>query len=140
MESVSNANGTLGHYKSSIRGIVQDYIITFNSEECDIHCVIDKTYELFEKLIKHFQDSKSNISCRLVAKVNFLHVNEVTDEISERSYFFPSFQTEVVVGDVLGFYTTHMLKIAKRLEFFHANGSNLQIKNIESIHILLTLT
>ena len=35
MESVSNVNGTLSHYKSSIRGIVQDYIITFNSEECD---------------------------------------------------------------------------------------------------------
>ena len=140
MESVSNDSGTLRHYKSSIRGIVQDYIITFNSEECDIHCVVDKTYELFEKLIQHFQESNLSISCRLVAKVNFLHVNEVTDEISERSYFFPSFKTEVIVGDVLEFYRTHMLKIAKRLDYFHTNGSNLQIKNIESIHLLLTLT
>ena len=75
-----------------------------------------------------------------MAKVNFLHVNEVANEISDRSYYFPSFKTEVIVGDALEFYTTHMLKIAKRLDYFHVNGSNLQIKNIESIHILLTLT
>ena len=140
MESVSNVNGKLCHYKTSLRGVVHDYIITFNSEECDIRCVTEKTYELFEKLIKHFQNSQSSIACRLVAKVNVIHVNEVTDEMMERSYFFPSFKTECIINDVLDFYTRHMLKIAERLEYFHANGSNFQLKNIESIHILLTLT
>ena len=42
MEFVSNVNGTLQHYKTSLRRIVKDYIITLNSEECDMQCVIEK--------------------------------------------------------------------------------------------------
>ena len=73
-----------------------------------------------------------------MAKVNVIHVNELTEDISESSYFFPSFKSEYIINDTLDFYTRHMLKIAERLEYFHANGSNFQIKYIESIHILLT--
>ena len=140
MESVSNVNGKLSLYKTSLRGAVQDYVITFTSEECNIQCVIDHTYELFKKLITYYQESNTDISCRLVAKVNFFHVNQVTGEISERSYYFPSCKSEVVVGDIDYFYKTHMLKIAKRLDYFHVNGSNFQIQNIESIHILISKT
>ena len=136
MDSIFNNYGKLCHHKTSIRGVLQDYIITFNEEECDIKCVIEKTYDLFEKLIGNFQHKI--ILCRLVANVNFIHKNEVTGELTERFYYFPSSRSEVVENE-LEFYKSHMNKIANRLEFFHVNGSNLQILNIQSIHIQLTV-
>ena len=135
MDDNINDCGKLCHYKTSIRGVVHDYIITFKEEECDIHCVIDKTYDLFQKLIEKFQDRI--ILCRLITRVNFIHNNELTGEQTERFYHFPSSKSEVV-ENALEFYKEHMYRIANRLEFFHVNGSNLQIKNIESIHIQLT--
>ena len=137
MDSISNDIGELCHYKTSLRGLVEDYIITFNELQCQIDCIVNLTYDLFEKLVSEYRKRHSFLKCRIVAKVNFIHVNEVTNTQTERSYYFASCKSENV-DDALQFYQSHMLKIASRLESFHENGSNLIIKNIENIHIHLT--
>ena len=58
--------------------------------------------------------------------------------MEERFYHFSSYQSEKVY-DVNDFFERHMTKIASRFDSFNTNGSNLLIKNIAHIHVLLTL-
>lgn len=132
----SNSCANLKFYKSSVKGIVHDYCINFNKDYPQIDLVVRDTLELFKQLIESFQGRR--ITARLVAKVIFIHVNELTQEITERGYHFPSFSTEPVVN-VEEFYIRHMQKIANRLDDFHVEGSNLQIKTIAHIHICLNV-
>lgn len=122
-------------YKQSMKGTLKDFIISFNEEQTDMEQVLMKTQSLFLDLIDSHDDQL--IKARLVAKVRFVHINNVTDEMEERFYHFPSYQAEHVI-DMRDFYQRHMMKIAKRLDSFNQNGSNLLIKNIAHIHILLT--
>ena len=94
------------------------------------------TSDLFKQLIESFGDKK--IVARLVAKVKFLHVNNISNETEDRCYHFASYSSESVY-DADDFFQKHMTKIASRLDSFNANGSNLMIKNIVHIHILLTI-
>ena len=66
-ESLTNAHGTLCFHRQSLRGVVQDYIISFHEEECDIERILSKTYDLFESLIQKYSDK--HIKARLVAQV-----------------------------------------------------------------------
>jgi len=136
MMSLQNSCAELKFHIQSLRGTVQDYCINFNEEQSDMTTVVEQTLDLFQSLMKDFKDK--TVSARLVAKVNFVHVNQETNEMDERSYHFPSFSSEKVV-DVKEFYERHMNKIAYRLEEFNRSGSNLMIKNIAHIHILLTV-
>ena len=43
------------------------------------------------------------------------------------------------VYDVNEFFVRHMTKIASRLDSFNVNGSNLLLKNIAHVHVVLTL-
>ena len=94
------------------------------------------TLDLFQSLMKDFEDK--TVSARLVAKVNFVHVNQETNEMDERSCHFPSFSSEKV-ADAKEFYEPHMNKIAYLLEEFNRIGRHLMIKDIAHIHILLTV-
>lgn len=97
---------------------------------------MDETIILFEKLVDNFPSVK--LKARLVAKVNFLHFNNEKVMTEERSYHFPSYSSEEVV-DPKEFFIRHMLKIGKYLDNFNERGSNLLLKNIEHVHVLLTL-
>jgi len=130
----SNDCAYLKFYKQSLKGTVQDYCISFYDEPNDLLFVMKETIILFEKLI----DTFSHVKARLVAKVNFIHVNNETNETEERAYHFPSYSVEEVTNPQ-DFFIRHMLKIGNYLDSFTERGSNLLLKNIEHIHILLTL-
>lgn len=130
--SLSNDCAFLKLYKRSQKGTVHDYCISFKSEQQDIAHVLSITKDLFLKLM-----SKQFLKARLVAKVCFIHFNNITNETEERYYHFPSYQSEAV-SNAEEFYQRHMEKIASRLDSFNKGGSSLVIKNIEHIHILLS--
>lgn len=134
--SFHNDCAFLDFHRLSAKGIFQDFIISFNEEQTSIQKILDITLDLFQQLVEKFSDKV--ISARLIAKVNFIHVNNVTNEIEERFYHFPSFKSETVY-DANEFFIRHMTKIASRLDSFNINGSNLLLKNIAHIHVVLTL-
>ena len=135
MMHFSNDCGFLTFHRESLKGVIQDYVISFHEDECDMQLIIIGSSDLFRQLINSFKNRK--VLARLVAKVNFYHLNEKQEVISERSYHFPSFSSEEVI-DATDFFERHMLKIASRLDTFNANGSNLLIKNIQHIHMQLS--
>lgn len=135
MMSFHNKHAFLTFHKASLKGVIQDYVINFHEDECDMQLVIAHSSDLFQQLMDTFKDKK--VFARLVAKVNFFHFNDAQEIISERSYHFPSFSSEEVI-DVSDFFKLHMLKIASRLDSFNSNGSNLLIKNIQHIHMQLS--
>ena len=135
--SFHNDCAQLDFYKQALNGRIQDFIVTFTEEQNDIEQVLRLSLELFKQLIQTFPDK--DISARLVAKINFFHVNSVTGEVENRVYHFSSYRTEKVY-DIDSFFERHMMKIASRLDTFNVNGSNLLIKNIEHLHFLLTFS
>ena len=130
-----NDRASLNFHKASLKGAIHDYVISFHEDECDIERIITDTSDLFRQLMNSFKDRK--VFARLIAKVNFYHLNGEQDIISERSYHFPSFSSEEVIN-ASDFFEQHMMKIASRLDTFNANGSNLLIKNIQHIHMQLS--
>ena len=78
------------------------------------------------------------VSGRLVAKVNFLQLNHENDEINLRTYHFSSYKSEEIV-DAEKFFSEHLIKIGSRLDNFNCEGSNLLLKNISHIHVVLSL-
>ena len=125
----------LNFHKQSLKGRVQDYVISFYENQTDFSAILDKTLDLFLKLYENFNDQR--ILVRLIAKLNFYHMNEASGVREERSYHFTSYSSETV-DDPYKFFHRHMQKIVSRLDSFNANGSNLLIKNIEHIHIQIT--
>ena len=99
-----------------------------------IEQVLRLTLDLFQQLMKTFNGKF--VTGRLEAKVTFTHFNKETDENEERAFHFSLFKSEKKKKD---FFKRHMTKIASRLESFNANGSNLLIRSIEHIHILLNV-
>ena len=133
MCSFSNDCGTLQFHQQSLKGKMQDYVITFHKEEMEIKSVSTDTYVLFHLLMETFKDKL--VRARLVAKVLFEHLG--SEEV--RHYHFGSYSTEVVKDDK-EFFMRHMLKISQRLDEFNSHGSNLMMKAISHIHIQLTIT
>ena len=123
-----NDCATLSFHKHSLRGRVADYVIACHEHQVDIACLIANTYELFMKLMAHYNDAK----VRLVAKVIFKHIP--TEEL--RTYHFGSYAAELV-DEPEDVFQRHMMKIAQRMEDFNEHGSNLVIVNISHIHIQL---
>ena len=135
MEKYSNEHADLCFYKSSLKGVVQDYVISFHEEEKVIEPIIGKTLMLVKQLFEKYKEH--TIRARLIAKVNYHHLNDKQEVDDTRSYHFPSYQVEIV-NDVEDFFTRHLMKIVSRMDSFNANGSNLLIDRIEHIHIALT--
>ena len=136
-ESIINAFGNLCFHRQSLRGAVQDYIISFNEEECDIQTMVHKTYDLFEILMQRFNDKV--VKARLIAQVNYLRLNDQHEVTGEEDYHFASYSLEEVTN-LKDFYERHMCKIASRMDSFHQHGSRLMISHIKHIHIALTIT
>lgn len=132
-----NAFASLCHHRTSVRGVVQDYVLNFNEQQLVLEEIVTKTSELVKQLIESFHESRCVLG-RLVAKVNYVHFNAITNEEEIRAYHFPSYSSEEI-ENVDEFFVKHMTKIASRMDSFHSHGSNLVIKNIEHIHIQLTL-
>ena len=134
--SIQNNYAYVNPYKQSFKGKITDYTITFNENQTDIQQILYITRDLFEQLIQSFPNN--DIYARLVAKVSFQHFNNFNNENEERFYHFASYSTEKVVQPN-EFFDRHMTKIASRLDAFNENGSNLLLKGIPRIHILLSL-
>ena len=130
-----NDVASLKIHRQSLRGKVVDFIFHFNEEQTDMEQVLRLTLDLFRQLIESYGDKI--LHARLVAKVRFIHLNNVTNEEEERFYHFSSYQSEKVFNTD-DFFQRHMAKIISRLDSFNANGSNLLIKNIAHLHVLLT--
>ena len=135
-ETITNEFGNLCLHRRSTRGVVQDYIVTFDQEESNIKSVIDKSYDLFEQLMNHFKDVW--VKVRLIAQVNYLRVNENHEVIGQEDFHFASYQAEEVF-DTKDFYERHMAKIASRMDGFHQRGSRLLLNRFKHIHIALTV-
>lgn len=133
--SISSEGACLKHYKSSLRGKVEDFVIRFNACQKDIRDVIKISSETFKMLIEHYSDKE--VYARLVAKVSYLHCNVSHDNITTRSFYFTSYATELVTNPE-DFFERHLLRIGERLQTFHENGSNLILNGIDEIHIHLT--
>ena len=134
--SFHHSCANLKFHKRSFEGVFQDFIISFDEERTDIFKALNNTYDLFQQLIQ--TNFKNRTVCvRFVAKINFRPVNQETRKTDERSYHFPSNSCEEVY-DVQDFYERHMTKIAECSHDFN-EASNLLIKNIAHIHILLSL-
>ena len=136
MSTFANSSACISLHRTSPRGIVQDYVIKFNSIKLDFQQIANETLELIEQLISSLESVQ--VSARLIAKVNFEHYNFVQDEVEERTYYFPSYNSECIIN-VKHFFERHLMKIASRLDSFNENGSNLVIKNIEFIFVQLSL-
>ena len=135
MEIICNNRGKLTFHRQSVRGLVQDFIITFNDNETSFEDVIEDTYELFNKLMEKFKDK--NVKVRLIAKIEFASIRD-NKEIEFHHYHFTSYQAEYV-DNRKEFFIRHMLKIASRLNDFNRNGSNLVMKRICDCHIAVTV-
>ena len=135
-EPMSNAFGQLCFHRQSLRGRVQDYVINFNEEQCDMETMVGKTYDLFQTLLQHFNDRQ--VKARLIAQVNYLRMNDQHEVTGNEDYHFASYSLELV-QDPKDFYERHMNKIISRMDSFHQNGSRLMISHIKHIHIALAV-
>lgn len=130
----SNNFATLTEHKVSKRKTLTDYVIRFHSKQDDINVVMRHSFDIVKQLVEDYQRKDVTIKGRLVTLVNYVHtINENTV-----SYYHSSFQNEVI-DNVEDFFYSHMLKIAERIENFSHHGSNLLIKNIEEIHLHITV-
>ena len=136
MLSFSNEFGGINYHKSSLRGAVIDYIITFNEHQNDLQTIIQKTYEIFQELFKYYE--RKRIKARLIVKANYIRPTRSDDEdTTTLGIHFPSLQSEEV-SDVEDFFNRHMSKILTRMDTFHEKGSNLILENIEYVYIELS--
>ena len=132
----TNASGKLCFHRKSLRGRVQDYIISFDETVHDIEMVLDKTHDLFQQLMSKFEDKI--VKARLIAQVNYSRLNDRHEEVGQEDYHFASYQLEEV-KDVPEFYNRHLKKVISRIDMFHQNGSRLIINCIKHIHIQLCM-
>ena len=133
-----NASGKLCFHRQSLRGRIQDYVISFEERTYDIQSALGKTYDLFQQLMNKFQDY--TVKARLIAQVNYVRLNDRHEEMGEGNYHFASYMYKLEeVEDALDYYTRHMNKISERMAMFHQNGSRLLVNYIKHIHIELCM-
>ena len=126
----SNDNATLTLYKEAFNGICRDYVIKFKHKVCDVETIIPLAFDIVKQLIDEFHLKDKTVKGRLVALVCYSR-EETEDEVK---VYYPSYQSEII-DDADNFFTTHMLKIAQRIENFNHQGSNLLIEGIPEIHL-----
>ena len=130
MEPIVCDSGLLCFHKQSLRGTCCDYKLSFYEKQLDPVDVIETVTVLLQRLFCALRGK--SICGRLVAAVKYIHVNDVQEKLSERVYYFPSYNSEDI-EDVEDFVNRHLCKIACRMDLFNKNGSNLLIQNIENI-------
>ena len=130
MEPITCDSGILCFHKKSLRGMCCDYKLSFYEKQLEPTDVIETVTVLLQYLFHTLRGQR--IRGRLIAAVKYIHVNEMQEKLSERVYYFPSYNSEEV-EDVEDFVSRHLCKIASRMDLFSENGSNLLIQNIENI-------
>lgn len=123
----------LSLHRHSIKGMIRDYIVKFFDQETNIESVIQKSSDIFKKLMDFFKDKR--VKGRIIAKVEFV---KLMDEDVSETYHFGSYGAEWI-NDTDMFFQRHMCKIASRLEDFNERGSNWIIKEIRDIYVQLTI-
>ena len=109
-DKIANNCSNLCFHRLTVRGVVQEYIISFDKEESDIYIVLSKTYDLFEQLMEHY---KTNfVKARLIAQVNYLRMNDKQEVIDDEDYHFASYRSQEV-NDNYEFYSRHLFKIGR---------------------------
>lgn len=126
----SNDHAKLRHHKSSLRGTVTDFIITFNDEETSADIIVEIASNLFVSLCESFNGKR--LKGDLCAKVRYLRCKTGKED----SYFHASTPCEDVNNPVQ-FFKEHMLRIGVRIDKMNHLGSMLLILAIEEIHIRL---
>ena len=129
---VTNKYGKLCLHKRSKLGVIQDYMISFEENDSNIEGVLSKTLDLFQDLMRHFDNQR--VKARLIAQVHYIRLNDQHEIIGDEDYHFASYRAEEVF-DANQFYERHMCKIASRMDSFHKRGSRLLIHCIKHIHI-----
>ena len=130
-----NAFGRVDLHKQGFRGRCQDFTMTFNEHTTTIEEVIQRGYNMFERLMGDYD--LDCIKVRFIARVRYTRHSDCHEVIGHEVYHFASYQAERI-NDLHKFYARHMLKIASRMDQFHQNGSRLTIDQIERLHICLT--
>ena len=125
-------SGKLCFHRHSLRGTVQDFIITFNEDVGDVETAVSRALELFIQLMDHFKDH--TIRARLIAQIQFFNLNSDMEVVGSADYHFASYRAEIVI-DPNEFFERHMCKIASRLDEFNEQGSRLLIDHIQHLHI-----
>jgi hypothetical protein len=129
----SNTEAILTLHKEGLKGVCKDFVIKFNHDQRQIENIIPIAFDIVKAVIDEFHLKNKSIKGRLLALV--CYVREGTDD--EVKVYHPSYQSEII-DDTKDFFTTHMLKIAQRIDDFNQRGSNLLIKNIPEIHLHVT--
>ena len=129
-------SGKLCFHRQSLRGMVQDYVITFKEDSPVIEVAAGRGLDLFCLLVEHFKEYK--IKARLIAQIQFIRLNQELEPMEKVDYHFTSYRQEVVV-DAKEFFQRHMCKIASRLDAFNEHGSRLLIDHLRHLHIALSL-
>ena len=133
--SYQNEYASITHHRNSKRGKIVDYVISFYESKQDIEKIVVQAADIFRQLIEEYFKRGKSVKARLVAKAQYKHINmELNGQESDRVYYFPSYHSEVI-EDIDEFFTSHLLKIASRMDSFHTNGSNLVLDYIEHIHV-----
>ena len=60
MEVFNNEFACLTHYKTSVKGKVIDYVISFNQKQHDINDIVNQTLSLVEELFQSFKNKRMN--------------------------------------------------------------------------------
>ena len=130
----------LRFHKSSLRGVVTDYVIEFKDSKTSLDVIVEKTFDLFNTLCEYY--SEAQIKARLIAECEFLrHKLTNETEINEtETYHFASYSADWVNKyTAFNFYESHMQKIASRMDEFNKNGSSLKLLGIKHIHVSVTV-
>lgn len=131
--SIANDFCNLTFHRQSIKGLIRDYIISFNEDETDLELVIGKTLDVFVQLMERFKENR--VKARIIAEIEFARVN---NENEVATFHFASYQADWV-NDSEQFYVSHFQKIISRLDQFNNRGSNLLIRRIKHIHLALNV-
>ena len=131
-EVITNEFCRLCLHKEGMKGRLQDFIISFETEPVAIDQVLGWTHSIFRQLMQKYE--LGTVKARLVACVRYERLNDRHEVIGTERYHFGSYSAEHV-DDIDDFYARPMQKIALRMDVFHANGSRLRIQGIEAVHI-----
>ena len=113
---------------------MQVYTISFVKEEYHMEDVIDKSLDLFETLIKHFENKK--VEAAVAAQVNYAYLNNSQETIQNKDHYFRSPSLEVV-KNVQDFYRNAMRIIQSFMTAFQLSDCRVEKNYIKHIHIVL---
>lgn len=137
MSLVSNDFGNICKHGISLKGVVEDYVLTFSQKVTDMQMVIDDVSTLITLLFEKY--TNTIFKARLIARVRYYRINSNKEGNDYLYIHFPSYVADVVdANNIDKWVCRHLLKIISRLDSFHANGSNLLFDSFVDLHICIS--